>query len=145
MATIEKSIVINASTDEIDVFALDPATWPQWYTGAESTESDGVFPEEGGKVVVKYKASGVSFDLSITTEEIVHGSHLVTRMEGMINDTQTWRYTDVNGPTRLDATLDYTMSGGGLGALADKLIVEKMNASNLEASLANLKRVVESN
>jgi hypothetical protein len=35
------------------------------------------------------------------------------------------------------------MPGGGIGQAVNKLIVEKMNAENLEKSLASLKVVVE--
>ncbi|MGB1285517.1 MAG: SRPBCC family protein [Aggregatilineales bacterium] len=143
MANIEKSVVINASSDAIDAYAIDANTWTQWFEGAESVQVDDTFPEEGGKVVVSYKASGMSFDITMTSQEVVHGSHLVMRMEGMINGTQSWRYTEEGDATRVDAMLDYEMSGGGLGAIADKLIVERMNKSNLGTSLTNLKRIVE--
>jgi hypothetical protein len=35
------------------------------------------------------------------------------------------------------------MPGGGLGQAVNKLMVEKMNAENLEKSLENLKTLVE--
>jgi hypothetical protein len=35
------------------------------------------------------------------------------------------------------------MPGGGLGKIADKFVVERMNISNLEKSLENLKTLVE--
>jgi hypothetical protein len=35
------------------------------------------------------------------------------------------------------------MPGGGLGKIADKLVVERMNTSNLEKSLENLKAYFE--
>jgi hypothetical protein len=34
------------------------------------------------------------------------------------------------------------MPGGALGKIVDKLVVERMNARNLEASLENLKALV---
>jgi hypothetical protein len=33
--------------------------------------------------------------------------------------------------------------GGGLGKIADKLVIERMNADNLEKSLANMKAILE--
>jgi hypothetical protein len=39
--------------------------------------------------------------------------------------------------------MDYEASGGGLGAIADKLVLERMNSSQLEESLKNLKQLAE--
>jgi uncharacterized membrane protein len=45
--------------------------------------------------------------------------------------------------TRVDLTFDYEMPGGGLGKIADKLVVERTNDKNAETSLANLKALAE--
>lgn len=143
MATIERSIVINASYEDIDKYAIDATTWPSWFEGVDSVEVASGFPEAGGTVAAQYKTSGITFELTMTSREIVHGSHLIIDMEGMISGTQEWRYMAEGNGTRLEVQFDYKMKGGGLGAVADKLVVERMNASNLEKSLSNLKNLVE--
>lgn len=144
MATIEKSILINASTEEIDRYAIDANTYPQWFAGVEAVEVDDTFPEVGGTVAVKYKSAGLTLDMTMTSVSIEHGDHLTIEMEGMISGTQSWQYEPVDGGTEVSCTFDYTMKGGGLGAIADKLVAERMNTQNLEKSLANLKEIVES-
>lgn len=143
MATIEKSIVINATTDEIDKYAIDAHTYPEWFAGVESVVVDDTFPEVGGTVAVKYKSAGLTLDMTMKSVSIEHGDHLTIEMEGMISGTQSWQYEQVDGGTEVSCTFDYTMKGGGLGAIADKLVAERMNTQNLEKSLESLKALVE--
>jgi uncharacterized membrane protein len=143
MATIEKSVIINASTEAIDKFAINPRTWPEWVAGIESVDPDNVFPEKGGVLKVKYGAAGMKFDISFTTREIVHGDHVIWDMAGMIDGFQHWSYISAGGGIQVNCKFEYNMPGGGLGAIADKLIVERMNTNNIEQTLANLKKVVE--
>ncbi len=143
MARIEKSVVIQADTEKIDQYAINAPTWPQWVAGIESVHPDGVFPEKGGELKVKYKSAGMTFDVTMTTRDIVHGDHITFDMEGMINGSQHWQYVAEGSGTKVTCVFDYSMPGGGLGAIADKLIVERMNTSNIENTLANLKKVVE--
>ncbi|MCU0511495.1 MAG: SRPBCC family protein [Anaerolineae bacterium] len=144
MARIEKDVIIHATTQEIDEFAINARTWPEWSTGVEAVEVDHIFPEKGGKLNLKYKSAGLTFDIQFTTREIVHGSHVIWDMEGMINGYQHWTYVPAGGgAVKVSCLFEYTVPGGGLGALADKLIVERMNTANIESTLANLKKMVE--
>jgi uncharacterized membrane protein len=143
MTTVERSILIDAPTDRIDEIALDGHRLPEWYVGIEDTRPDNLYPEVDGKVILTYKAAGVTFNISLTVQELVRGSHISYQMAGMMVGTQEWRYTPEGGQIRLTALVEYEMPGGALGKLADKLVVERMNAKNLEQSLENLKALVE--
>ena len=143
MATIEKSIVINATTQEIDEYAIDANTYPQWFAGVESVTVDDTFPEVGGTVAVKYKSAGLTLDMTMKSISVQHGDHLTIEMDGMISGTQKWQYSTADGGTKVSCTFDYNMKGGGLGAIADKLVAERMNTQNLEKSLESLKQIVE--
>lgn len=143
MATIKKSIIINASTDDIDKYAIDANTYPQWFAGVESVEVDGTFPEVGGTVAVKYKSAGLTMDMTMISIAINRGESLTIEMDGMISGTQSWLYEASDGGTKVNCTFDYNMKGGGLGAIADKLVAERMNTQNLEKSLESLKQIVE--
>jgi len=143
MATIEKSIVINATTDQIDEYAINASTYPQWFAGVDAADPDGTFPEVGGKVAIKYKSAGLTFDMTMKSVSIEKGDHLTIKMDGMISGTQSWQYSPADGGTLVSCTFDYEMAGGGLGKIADKLVAERMNKQNLEKSLESLKQVVE--
>jgi uncharacterized membrane protein len=143
MAKVERSVLINAPTDVIDQIALDASRLPEWYVGVEETRPDSLYPEVDGKVLLVYKAAGVTFRLALTVQELVRGDHISYQMVGMMVGTQEWSYTPESDGTRLTALVDYEIPGGALGRVADKLVVERMNAKNLEQSLENLKALVE--
>ena len=143
MTTLERSIVINASPETIDAITTDPSRLPEWYAGIQEAKSDGTYPQVGGTVESVYKAVGISFKIKMTSEEYVPGQSMRINMEGMISGTNRWTYQPEGDGTRITATFEYEMPGGGLGQAVNKLVVEKMNAENLEKSLENLKALVE--
>ncbi len=143
MTTLERSILINASADVIDTISSKAERWPEWYAGVQNAEPDGVFPEVGGIVQVTYKSAGVTFKVKFTQLEFEHGQHSSTQMDGMITGVNRVKYTPEGEGTRVTFGFEYEMPGGGLGKVFDKLLVERMNADNLEKSLENLKALVE--
>jgi hypothetical protein len=143
MTTVERSILINASTDAIDAIALDGNRLPEWYVGIAQATPDELYPEVGGRVSLVYKAAAVTFSLTLTVQELARGYHIAYQMSGMMVGTQHWSYTPEGGQTRLMALVEYDMPGGALGKIADKLVVERMNARHLEESLENLKALAE--
>lgn len=143
MTTLERSILINASIDVIEAISDDGRRLPEWYAGIEQAEPDDLYPEVGGKIDMVYKAAGMTFNMSQTVVERVPGERGTNRMEGMITGTNRLIFTPEGEGTRLTMSFEYEMPGGGLGKVVDKLLVERMNAQNLEKSLANLKALVE--
>ena len=143
MATVERSILIDASTDTIDAIALDGNRLSEWYVGVEQATPDDLYPEVGGRVSLVYKAAAVTFKLTLTVMELVRGDYVSYQMSGMMVGTQEWSHAPEGGKNRLTARVEYDMPGGVLGKIADKLVVERMNARNLEESLENLKALVE--
>jgi uncharacterized membrane protein len=143
MATVERSILIDASTDAIDAIALDGSRLPEWYVGIEQATPDDLYPEVGGRVSLVYKAAAVTFNLMLTVQDLVRGDHVSYQMSGMMVGTQEWTHAPEGGKTRLTAQVEYDIPGGALGKIVDKLVVERMNTRNLEESLKNLKALVE--
>jgi len=143
MTTVERSVLIHASEDAVADISTDPTRLPEWYSGIERVEPDGVFPAEGGAVAVTYKAAGVSFDLTMRSVEHVEGERQVNQMEGMISGTNRWEYAPEGDSIRVTARFDYEIPGGALGQMADRLLIERMNTENLEKSLHALKTLAE--
>ncbi len=144
MTTIERSIFINAPIDAVEHITLDGRRLPEWYAGIEHAEPDDVYPEPGGKVKMLYKAAGINFTITMTSLEHVPSQSVTYKMEGMITGTNHWVTTAEGSGTRLAATFNYEIPGGALGQALNKLVVERMNAENLEKSLNNVKALVES-
>jgi uncharacterized membrane protein len=143
MTTVERSVLINTPVDAIETIMDDARRLPEWYAGIEQADSDDVFPEPGGKVDMVYKAAGITFTLTQTSLERVPGQGGVNQMEGMITGTNHLTYTPEGEGIRVTMRFEYQMPGGGLGKVVDRLLVERMNAQNLERSLANLKTLAE--
>lgn len=143
MTTVERSILIEGTAEEIYAISLVPERMPEWYAGIEQSAGDGVFPEPGGMANIVYKAAGITFNMTMTVVEHVPDEYISYQMEGMIAGVTTWSTTPEGNGTRLAAIFEYDMPGGGLGQVADKLVVERMNAENLEKSLHNLRALVE--
>jgi len=119
MTVLERSIVIKGTAAEIDAITSDGDRLPEWYAGITKATADGIFPDPGGIVEMKYKSAGITAGVY---EEI---------------------FEPVDDGTRFTLKFDYEMPGGGVGKLVDKLFVERMNAKNLEESLENMKTLVE--
>jgi carbon monoxide dehydrogenase subunit G len=143
MTTLERSTLINAPVDAIEAITDDARRLPEWYAGIEKAEPDDVYPEVGGKVDLVYKASGASFNLTQTLLERVPGKSGSFQMDGMITGTNRMTFAPEGEGTRVTMSFEYEMPGGGVGKLFDRLVIERMNAQNLEKSLKNLKTLVE--
>lgn len=144
MARLEKSIIIHAPWEKVDAIANDGRRTPEWYEGVESTTVDGTYPQVGGVSEQVYKASGMTFNIKMTVEAYEKGQLLHLRMDGMIDGTQQWTIEPQGDNTKLNVVFEYEVPGGGLGKIADKLIIERVNSSNLDKSLENLKKLAES-
>jgi uncharacterized membrane protein len=143
MTKIERSILIKATPEEIEAIHNDIDRLTEWYAGVEKAVSDGIYPNVGGKVRLIYKAAGMTFEMTNTCLEFEYARVGRYKMEGMITGKYAEILEPVEGGTRFTMKFDYQMPGGGLGKIVDRLLVEKMNAKNLEDSLKNLKVLVE--
>jgi len=144
MAKIEKSVVINAPWEIVDAVSTDGHRIAEWFEGIESSELDGTYPQPGGVMKTHYKAAGMTFEFTNTSQSYEKGDHLTIQMDGMLHGTQHWTVEPQGDSTKLSVVFDYNVPGGGLGKVLDKLVIERTNASNVEKSLQNLKRLIES-
>jgi carbon monoxide dehydrogenase subunit G len=144
MTIIKKSTLINASIEELEAVLTDAHRLPEWYPGVTMVDPSPGYPLEVGSIcTLTYKAAGVTMESKFTTLECIPQTKLVFQMGGMITGTNQWDMAQEGDGTRLTVTIDYDMAGGGLGKIADKLIVERMNDKNAAASLENLKAMLE--
>lgn len=143
MTMLERSIVIKGTAAEIDAITSDGDRLPEWYAGITKASSDKIFPKPGGKVEMKYKSAGITFDMSQTVIEYEHEKGGKFKMEGMITGVYEETLEPTDEGTRFTLKFDYDMPGGGVGKLVDRLFAERMNAKNLEKSLDNMKALVE--
>jgi hypothetical protein len=143
MTLLERSTLIRASLEAINDIAMSCDRWPEWYPGVQHATPDDVYPEIGGKVSIAYKAAGLSFTLTFTLVDYAFGQTVAYDIEGMMTGNTRYILEEQEDGVLMTARFDYTVPGGGLGKIADKLVIERMNADNLEKSLANMKAILE--
>ena len=140
---VEKSIIINATPEEVDAVTLDGNLLPQWYAGIQSVELDDSYPQAGGVVKMVYRSAGINFNMSMTSLRLVKGESLLLKLDGMISGKSRWFYAPEGDATCVSCRFEYEMPGGSVGQAVNKLVVERMNVQNLEKSLEDLKALVE--
>ena len=144
MTKIQKSVLINAPINEVEAILDNPHRLPEWYAGVTAVQPTANFPQEiGSSNKLTYKAGGLTMESTLTTIESVPQQKRIFQMDGMISGTNHWQLQANGRQTQVQFTMDYQMGGGGLGQLANKLIIERMNDKNADESLANLKQLVE--
>jgi len=143
MTTLERSIHINTTPDMYGDYTDQIARWPEWYAGMEVVESADELQTTGSHVDMVYKAAGVTFNMTVDVLEHIPHQRVVHKLGGMLNGTNTWDITPDAEGTTVTAHFEYEIPGGVLGQIANRLVVEKMNAENLEKSLQNVKSVLE--
>jgi uncharacterized membrane protein len=143
MTTVERSIYIDAPPDVSFDVGHDAGHWLDWYAGMQSVQPDNVYPAVGSRVDIANKTAGLTLNMTLTVADYVPGQTIAYQVEGMVTGTIQWDYQPDGDGTLVTAHFDYEMPGGALGQIADRLVVERANAANLEASLENLKGLIE--
>ena len=144
MPKVERAAYFDLPPRGLQKYLSTPANTGEWLVGF-APGSDPL-PAEPATLGTSFNAvfsmAGVTFDVTITYVEHEDGVYDVLRTEGGVSSTHTWRYEPEGGGTRVTATIEYEVPGSALGRIADRLIVERLNAKNLEQSLDNAKTVL---
>jgi carbon monoxide dehydrogenase subunit G len=144
MATINKSIDIDAPAERVFEVLTDPKRLPEYAPGLVSVEDIRQTEQHiGDSFRVTYSVLGLHFPMSFTATEYEQPTKLTTRFEGGMKGTWTWRLSPRGTSTHLTTTMEYEMAGGALGKAMNAMLVERMNEKNAEQLLENLKLVSE--
>jgi coenzyme Q-binding protein COQ10 len=141
MAKVEGSIHINVPPEQVMDALLDVAAAPEWTSSLEKVwevQGRGV----GCTYQWQYKMGGMSFEGGTEITEVTP-NRLAMKTSGGIPSTWVWTLTSADGGTDLHVTIEYTVPGSVLGAIADKLVIERQNQKDTNQTLANLKTRLE--
>lgn len=144
MTHIKKDILVDAPLQQVFDMIYDFESIPKWMVGMEEVRN--ISPGErgaGSSFEWTYNMAGVKFDGASHIVSLEPLRKAVIQSTGGIDSTWTWTYAAEGSGMRLTCEMDYTVPGAGLGKIADKLVVERTNAKNLEQSLAQIKALVE--
>jgi len=144
MATINKSIDIDAPAERVFAILTDPSRLPEYAPGVSGVE-DIRYTEQhiGDSYRATYSALGLHFPMTFTVIEHEIPTRRTTRFEGGMKGAWTWTLSPQGKGTHLTTTMAYEIAGGMLGKAMNAVLVERMNQKNAERMLENLKLVSE--
>ncbi len=87
MAYVEREVLIGAPVDTVYNYAGTAETLPEWYVGIVSVQPDGVWPQVGGKIGIRYQVGGVNLDVTATVVTYNPPVEFVFQLEGAVNGT----------------------------------------------------------
>ena len=144
MATINKSIDIDAPAERVFEMLTDPKRLPEYAPGLISVENIRQTEQHiGDSFRATYSVLGLHFSMTFTATEYEEPTKLTTRFEGGMKGTWTWLLEPRGKSTHLTTKMEYEMAGGALGKAMNAMLVERMNEKNAEQLLENLKLVSE--
>jgi len=144
MATIHKSIDIDAPVERVFEILTDPRRLPEYAQGLISVEDIRQTEQHvGDSFRAIYSVLGLRFPMTFTATEYEHPSTLTRCFEGGMKGTWTWRLEPQGKGTHVTTAMEYEMAGGILGKAMNAVLVERMNEKNAKGMLENLKLVSE--
>lgn len=141
MAKTEASTRINAPPEQVMEALLDVVAAPEWTPSLEKVwdvQGHGV----GCTYEWQYQMGGVSFKGNTEITEAT-AERLVMKTTGGIPSAWVWTLAPAADGTDLDLSVEYTVPGSVLGAIANKLVIERQNQKETNQALANLKARLE--
>lgn len=141
MAKVESSIHVDVPPELVRDALLDVAAAAEWTPSLEKVwdvQGHGV----GCTYQWQYKMGGVSFEGSAEVTAAT-SDRFVLKTSGGIPSTWTWGLTPAGNGTDLHLTVEYTVPGSVLGAIANKLVIERQNQKETEQAIANFKARLE--
>jgi len=141
MAKVEGTIHINVPPEQVLETVLDIPGLPEVIPSLEKVwdiQGHGA----GCTYQWQYKMSGMSFEGSAELSEVTP-ERLTLKTKGGIPSTWVYDFTPAADGTGLKLSVEYSVPGSVLGALADKLVVERQNQKEVDQALVNLKARLE--
>ncbi len=143
MAHIEKSVTIDAPLAEVFRYASNLKKVSEWFP-LDTRNPTHELAEKGAKYDWSYNMVGVKFEGTAEFTDVVPNERARLKTTGGIPSQWEYRYASDGTRTTVAVTVDYEVPGKVLGKIADKLVVERVNANTVEHALANLKAICES-
>lgn len=142
MAILTKTIIINAPTEKVFAYAIEPTNLPEIWPSMVEVKDVQPSPAGGYNYGWVYKMAGMRFEGASETTEYIPNKRTVVKSIKGIQSTFTWTYQSDAGSTKLTVEVEYTIPVPLLGKLVEAFIV-KQNEHEAGVMLANLKARME--
>ncbi len=141
MATVKRSVTINATVEKVYNYITNPKNDPEWLPGMIEVK-DLAGSDVGDRFKWTYKMAGILFEGETTITELVPNKRFVTDSKGGVKSTFTFNLESQGEATLMELTIDYTIPIPVLGKLAEKVIL-KRNEREADLAMDNIKEKLE--
>jgi Polyketide cyclase / dehydrase and lipid transport len=144
MATLEESLLVEASLAEVWAHYFEPSGWPAWVDGFAMVESVLGYPEEGGTLVWRSNPAGRGTVRERVIEHQPRRSHRIEFSDPESEGELLTRFSIEGEATRVTLTLDYGLRRRGPFAwLTERIFVRGQVRASLQRSLLRFKHEAE--
>jgi uncharacterized membrane protein len=142
MATVKKSITINAPIEKVFKYTAEPSNLPEIWPSMIEVKNIQPLPNGGTRARFAYKMAGIRFEGISEDTEFIPNQRIVSKTEEPVENEVIWEYQSEGEATKLTFRAEYTVPIPLLGKLAEAFIV-KQNENEVETLLSNLKARME--
>ena len=142
MRKVERSILLNATVEEVFRYLDDPTHEPEFVPGIDEV-TDVVGQGLGKTYRWSYKMMGLRFRGESKYTEYVPNQRVVHESKGGIHSIWTWTFGPEDGGTRVNLAVKYDVPVPVLGKVAEQLVL-RQNDREADLGMANLKARLES-
>jgi uncharacterized membrane protein len=142
MATITKSVLINAPVERVFEYATKPANLPEIWPSMIEVKDIHAGSGVGDHYNWVYKMAGMTFEGKSECTEFAHNERMVVKNTGGIPSTFVWTYAPEHGKTKVTVDVEYEVPVPLRGKVAEAYIV-KVNENQADTIMANLKARLE--
>ena len=142
MATIVRTVTIDAPVEEVFSYVEDPANVPEYWPSVIEVKDVDSLPGGGFKYRWVYKMAGVRFEGGTETTEFLLNHRTVSENSGGVSGAVTWTYQAEAGKTHVTFEAEYHVNIPLLRNLAESFLL-KLNEQEAKALLANVKAKME--
>ena len=138
MPKSEGSVIINAPVEKVFDAAADPKIIEQVSSG-KLVDTTGINGELGSYSDWEY----LKLRSRTTVSEVNKPYKLVQELTGAMSGKWIWNLEQDGQAVKVDFCIEYSVPGGILGKIADKLFLARINRKNMEKSMYGLKAYCE--
>lgn len=144
MSKVSKSIKINAPVNKVFDYVTNPGNWTKFVTSLIDIRNvSHEVPVNGMTFEWTYRMLGMNFKGKGEVREFEKDRKFAMRMGGSFPIQEIYQFEGDFKTTALTIDVYYEVPGKVLGVIADRLVVEKINAKEAEAVLRKVKTICE--
>ena len=143
MPIVKTSILINAPVEKIFEAMVDPEGIPKWAPIDSVSKIKGEPGEIGSSAEYLMGDFGMKFRQTMTVILVDKPASIVYEMAGAFPGKWTYTLEKEDSSTRLSAEVHYTVRGGLIGNIANKLFLQRIHQQKTELFAKGLKTLCE--